>query len=151
MEKYILRRAFDTPDNPYLPHSILWRQKEQFSDGVGYGWIDSLRDYAKIQISDVMFEHRADRFPHNTPPTKEAYMFRDIFEQLFRAPCAVLTVPGGPSIACSTPTAIRWSKEWAGMADPSGRAVANVHCSTANKRKKEDEGEEGPSKKRKEE
>lgn len=130
MEKYILRKAFDTKENPYLPDSVLWRQKEQFSDGVGYGWIDSLRDHANIVVSDLMFRNRMERYPVNTPSTKEAYLFRAIFEDLFKNPCAVCTVPGGPSIACSTPTAIKWDKEWEQRADPSGRAIHNIHNGT---------------------
>ena len=84
-----------------------------------------------------MFSTRADRFPTNTPATKEAYLFRDIFEQLFPHPCAVLTVPSGPSIACSTPAAVRWDKEWEGRADPSGRAVKEVHCSIVKEEEEE--------------
>jgi len=146
MEKYVLRKAFDTPDDPYLPNSVLWRQKEQFSDGVGYGWIDCLRDLANIQVTDVMFGHRALRFPYNTPTTKEGYMFRDIFEQLFHNPCGVVTVPGGPSIACSTPTALRWAKEWENAADPSGRAVLSVHVSHVSQVKRKADSDDSEQK-----
>ena len=86
IEKYILRKAFDTPENPYLPADILWRQKEQFSDGVGYGWIDSLRDNAAIHVSDEMFAHAAHRYPINTPPTKENYFYRSVFDDHFPSP-----------------------------------------------------------------
>jgi asparagine synthase (glutamine-hydrolysing) len=127
IEKYILRKAFDTPDDPYLPDEILWRQKEQFSDGVGYGWIDSLRDLAESRVTDQMFKHANHRFPHNTPTTKEAYMYRSIFEEHFPQPAAAATVPGGPSIACSTARAIEWDESFKNRADCSGRAVAGVH------------------------
>ena len=106
---------------------MLWRQKEQFSDGVGYSWIDALRDYAEQQVSDVKFEQRAVRFPVNTPVTKEAYLYREIFEELFKLPSAVSTVPYGNSVACSTETAIAWDEKFKNMADPSGRAVTDVH------------------------
>lgn len=127
IEKYILRKAFDTPDDPYLPDDILWRQKEQFSDGVGYGWIDSLRDLASQQVTDQMFANAANRFPENTPVTKEAYLYRSIFEGHFPQAAAVRTVPGGPSIACSTARAIAWDESFRNRADCSGRAVAGVH------------------------
>lgn len=121
-EKEVLRKAF----TGYLPDSILWRQKEQFSDGVGYLWIDSLKAYAEEKISDEMMAKAEERFPIQPPATKEAYLFREIFEGLFPSKDASLTVEAGPSIACSTPTAFRWSKQFEGMADPSGRAVG-VH------------------------
>jgi asparagine synthase (glutamine-hydrolysing) len=123
IEKHIVRDAFDTPDDPYLPESVLWRQKEQFSDGVGYGWIDGLKDYAEAQISDVMFEAAPYRFPHNPPQTKEAYLYRAIFEEHFPQPAAIAAVVVEPSIACSTATALKWEKAWEESADPSGRAV----------------------------
>ena len=127
-EKYILRKAFEG----YLPDSILWRQKEQFSDGVGYGWIDALKDYAEEKVTDKMMEDVKKRFPTQTPGTKEAYFYREIFEELFPSKDAALTVESGPSIACSTPTAYRWSKQFQGMADPSGRAI-KVHEKTVYK------------------
>lgn len=108
IEKHILRQAFDTPDEPFLPADILWRQKEQFSDGVGYGWIDALRDYAAENVTEHMFLSAAHRFPENTPATKEAYFYRAIFEEHFPQASAVRTVPGGPSIACSTERAMGW-------------------------------------------
>ncbi len=127
IEKYIIRKAFDTPDDPYLPHEILWRQKEQFSDGVGYGWIDSLRDLAEQRVTDQMFANAKNRFPENTPNTKEAYMYRSIFEEHFPSISASRTVPGGPSIACSTPRALAWDESFRNRADCSGRSIAGVH------------------------
>ena len=124
IEKKVLREAFDG----MLPEEVLWRQKEQFSDGVGYGWIDALRDYAEEHVSDRKFAERADRFPVNTPVTKEAYLYREIFEDLFKLPSAVKTVPYGKSVACSTETAIAWDEKFKNMADPSGRAVTDVHA-----------------------
>lgn len=128
MEKWILRKAFEG----YLPDEVLWRQKEQFSDGVGYSWIDTLKAVAESNVSDAMFAASACRFPDNTPATKEAYYYREIFESHFPQPCAALCVPSGPSIACSTPTAILWDKAFQNAADPSGRAVLGVH-NDANK------------------
>ncbi|HBA60109.1 MAG TPA: asparagine synthase B [Elusimicrobia bacterium] len=123
MEKWMLRKAFEG----YLPDEVLWRQKEQFSDGVGYGWIDSLKKRAEEEVSDKQMENAAYRFPLKTPITKEGYLYRSIFETHFPNPEAPKLVPDGPSIACSTPTAIRWDASWAKMADPSGRAVKSVH------------------------
>ncbi|MBI2662302.1 asparagine synthase B [Candidatus Woesearchaeota archaeon] len=122
IEKKILREAFAG----YIPEEILRRQKEQFSDGVGYGWIDHLKKYTNEKVTDQMMNDAIIRFPAKTPLTKEEYYYREIFNALFHSPSAVETVPVGPSIACSTPTALRWSKEFQGKADPSGRAV-NVH------------------------
>jgi len=127
IEKYMLRSAFDDKENPYLPDSVLWRQKEQFSDGVGYSWIDKLKDHAETQITDQMMDSAQHRFPHNTPPTKEAYYYRELFERHFPQTPARLTVPGGPSVACSTAAAIKWDKAWENCLDPSGRAAAGVH------------------------
>ena len=123
MEKGILRAAFEG----YLPDSILWRQKEQFSDGVGYGWIDGLKDHAEAQVSDRELAAADKRFPVNPPQTKEAYYYRSLFEQFFPTPAAAETVPGGKSIACSSPAAIAWDASFANAADPSGRAIAGVH------------------------
>ncbi|WP_375750799.1 asparagine synthase B [Vibrio sp. HN007] len=123
MEKHILRECFEH----YLPESIAWRQKEQFSDGVGYGWIDALRDTAEAKVTDQQLETASYRFPYNTPQTKEAYMYREIFEELFPLPSAAECVPGGPSIACSSAKAIEWDEAFKNMADPSGRAVQTVH------------------------
>ncbi|KZS99052.1 glutamine-hydrolyzing asparagine synthase [Sistotremastrum niveocremeum HHB9708] len=116
MEKYIIRKAFDIkPDGkrPYLPHSILWRQKEQFSDGVGYSWIDSIKDHAAAVVSDEKFAARATRFPSDTPDTKEGYYIRETFESLF------------PSEAAAS-TAVRWipREDWGCATDPSGRSVS---------------------------
>jgi len=127
IEKYILRKAFDTPEDPYLPHHVLYRQKEQFSDGVGYGWIDALRDNADKRVTDQMFSNAANRYPENTPQTKEAYLYRSIFEEFYPQVASARTVPGGPSIACSTARAIEWDASFKNRADCSGRAVAGVH------------------------
>ncbi len=123
IEKHILRRAFEGA----LPDEILWRQKEQFSDGVGYSWIDGLKAHAESEVSDRQLERAHDRFPTNTPLTKEAYLYRSIFASHFPSEPAVRCVPEGPSIACSTPTAIDWDSTFAASADPSGRAVQGVH------------------------
>jgi len=131
IEKYIMRKAHDIKENPYLPDSILWRQKEQFSDGVGYGWIDSLKAHAEKEVSDEQMKMAHFRFPYNTPVTKEAYLYRSIFHQHFPQEAAAKTVPGGPSIACSTPAALEWEKSWKTMADPSGRSVSGVHENAA--------------------
>ncbi|KFA17727.1 asparagine synthetase B, partial [Xanthomonas vasicola pv. musacearum NCPPB 4394] len=120
MEKGVLREAFAG----YLPESILWRQKEQFSDGVGYGWIDGLKAHAAAQVSDRELAAADRRYPVNPPQTKEAYFYRTLFEQFFPSQAAAETVPGGKSIACSSPTAIAWDASFAAMADPSGRAIA---------------------------
>ena len=123
MEKQILREAF----SDMLPEEIVWRQKEQFSDGVGYSWIDSIRDHAKTQVSENQLKHAASRFPFNTPTTEEAYLFRCMFENHFPLASAAECVPGGPSIACSTPEAMLWDSSFQKMNDPSGRAVLSVH------------------------
>ena len=123
MEKGILRAAFEG----YLPDSILWRQKEQFSDGVGYGWIDGLKAHAEARVTDRELAAAGKRFPINPPLTKEAYYYRSLFEQFFPTPAAAETVPGGKSIACSSPAAIAWDASFANAADPSGRAIAGVH------------------------
>ena len=124
MEKGVLRQAFEG----YLPESILWRQKEQFSDGVGYGWIDGLKAHAESQVSDRELAAADKRFPVNPPQTKEAYFYRSLFERFYPTPAAAETVPGGKSIACSSPAAIAWDASFAAMADPSGRAVLGVHA-----------------------
>ena len=131
LEKYVLRAAFDTPEDPYLPDNVLWRQKEQFSDGVGYDWVDSLRDYAEEMVTDEAFAARAERFPDDPPETKEYYLLRSLFEEAFanKLESASATVPRGRSIACSTPEALAWKEEWMNSAgDISGRAV-KVHAS----------------------
>ncbi len=123
MEKQILREAF----SDMLPESITWRQKEQFSDGVGYGWIDAIKDHAAEHISDAEMARAQGRFPFNTPVSKEAYYFRSLFEQHFPMASAAQTVPGGPTVACSTPEAILWDSEMQELNDPSGRAMRSVH------------------------
>jgi asparagine synthase (glutamine-hydrolysing) len=128
IEKYVLRKAFEG----YIPEEILWRQKEQFSDGVGYGWIDYLKKHAESAVTDEMMANAKTRFPVQTPNSKEEYYYRQIFDKYFPCPTAALTVPVGPTIACSTPTAFRWSKEFAKHADPSGRSVKE-HKNAAEK------------------
>ncbi len=123
IEKGILRASFEG----YLPEEILWRQKEQFSDGVGYSWIDGLKTFVESQVSDQQLENAAFKFPVNTPDTKEAYYYRCIFEEHFPLPSAADCVPGGKSVACSTPQALAWDEAFSKMADPSGRAVLSVH------------------------
>jgi len=124
MEKHILRECFES----YLPASVAWRQKEQFSDGVGYSWIDTLKEVAAEQIGDQQLQTAHFRFPYNTPTSKEAYLYREIFEELFPVPSAAECVPGGPSVACSSAKAIEWDEAFKNMDDPSGRAVG-VHQS----------------------
>jgi asparagine synthase (glutamine-hydrolysing) len=123
VEKRVLREAFAD----LLPDVVLHRQKEQFSDGVGYGWIDSLRAHADARVTPAQMAQAATRFPHNPPTTTEAWLYRSIFDELFPVPSATATVPGGDSVACSTPEALAWSEELRGLADPSGRAVKGVH------------------------
>lgn len=126
IEKRILRDAF----KGLIPDEILWRQKEQFSDGVGYGWIDSLKAHAEQEISDSLMSAARHRFPEKTPQTKEAYWYRAMFEAHFPNIAAIKLIPDGPSVACSTPTAIRWDASFAKMADPSGRSVQGVHANS---------------------
>ena len=123
IEKKILREAFAD----MLPPEIAWRQKEQFSDGVGYGWIDSLKALTASKISDSDMEAAAERFPLNTPKSKEEYYYRSLFEEFFPGRCAALTVPSVPSVACSTAEALAWDPAFRNMNDPSGRAVRGVH------------------------
>lgn len=123
LEKQIVREAF----KDLLPESIYHRQKEQFSDGVGYGWIDYLKAHAEDRVSDQDMARAAFRFPINTPDTKEGYFYRSIFEELFPSESAARCVPGGKSVACSTPEALAWDAAFANQADPSGRAVKGVH------------------------
>jgi asparagine synthase (glutamine-hydrolysing) len=128
MEKYILRKAFDDEENPYLPEDILWRQKEQFSDGVGYSWIDSIKDYAVASVSEAQLNNAENRFPVNPPVTHEDYFYRSVFEQHYGTnPSTVDTVPGGPSVACSTARAVDWDAAFKDNLDPSGRAILGVH------------------------
>ncbi|MCG6118524.1 MAG: asparagine synthase B [Aquimonas sp.] len=123
IEKQFLREAFAG----YLPDSVLWRQKEQFSDGVGYSWIDSLKAHAAQQVSDAQMESAKFRFPYNTPVSKEAYFYREIFERHYPQDWAAECVPGGPSVACSTAAALEWDASLKNILDPSGRAVQAVH------------------------
>lgn len=125
LEKRVLREAFAD----HLPEIVLHRQKEQFSDGVGYGWIDALKGHAAARVSDRELENARFRFPHNTPDTKEGYLYRSIFEQHFPLPSAAETVLGGKSVACSTPEALAWDASFQGVNEPSGRAVKGVHRS----------------------
>lgn len=131
IEKHVLRNAFSKenvgPGEPYLPDSVLWRQKEQFSDGVGYSWIDALKEFADDQVSDEMFKASGFRFPYNPPSTKEAYYYRLVFENLFPGESACKTVPGGPTVACSTPRALEWDEQFKLNADPSGRSILDIH------------------------
>lgn len=122
-EKALLRNA----GTGLLPDEILWRQKEQFSDGVGYGWIDALKAHADEQVSDRELLEAEQRFPLNPPITKEQYLYRRLFERHFPSPAAAATVPAGPSIACSTPEALAWDEGFSQLADPSGRAMRGVH------------------------
>lgn len=123
MEKWVLRKAFED----LLPESIAWRQKEQFSDGVGYSWIDSLKEVAEKEITDEMMTNSKFRFPLNTPQNKEEYRYRTIFEEHFPSETAAATVPSVPSVACSTPIALEWDEAFKNANDPSGRAVKSVH------------------------
>jgi len=137
IEKWIMRAAFDTPESPYLPEEVLWRQKEQFSDGVGYSWIDGLKEHAERVVSHGDMETMDVRFPYNTPATKEAAYFRSIFHSHFPnsnyGTGIETTIPGGPSIACSTAKAIEWDASFANPdnQDQSGRMV-DVHDSTVD-------------------
>ena len=123
MEKWLLRKAFES----YLPESIVWRQKEQFSDGVGYSWIDTLKKTVEENISDNMIENAHFRFPTQTPQNKEEFYYREIFEDHFPSDGAALSVPSVPSVACSTPIALEWDETFKNQNDPSGRAVKKVH------------------------
>lgn len=117
-EKYILRKAFDTPDNPYLPDEVLWRQKEQFSDGVGYNWIDELIEYCASKVTDEQLEGASQEFPYNSPTTKEAYFYRSIFNKHYPQVSAAQTVR-------------KWIPKWQENLDPSGRAnAAHVKADT---------------------
>ncbi len=122
MEKWVLRKAFED----ILPESIAWRQKEQFSDGVGYSWIDTLKQVAEDEVTDEMMTNAKFRFPINTPMSKEEYRYRTIFESHFPSDSAASCVPSVPSVACSTPVALEWDEAFKTMNDPSGRAV-KVH------------------------
>ena len=123
MEKWVVRKAFED----YLPESVAWRQKEQFSDGVGYSWIDTLKEVVEAAVSDEQMANAHYRFPVQTPQNKEEFYYRSIFEEHFPSEAAALSVPSVPSVACSTPIALEWDEAFKNMNDPSGRAVAKVH------------------------
>ena len=123
MEKRIVREAFAD----MLPEEVAWRQKEQFSDGVGYSWIDTLKQMTEELVSDEEMAHAAERFPINTPMCKEEYYYRSIFEEHFPSESAAKSVPHEASVACSTAIALEWDAAWKNMNEPSGRAVAGVH------------------------
>jgi len=123
MEKWVVRKAFES----YLPESITWRQKEQFSDGVGYSWIDTLKELVDEKVTDEQMENAHYRFPTQTPQNKEEFYYRSIFEGHFPSEAAALSVPSVPSVACSTPIALEWDEAFKNQNDPSGRAVAKVH------------------------
>ena len=123
IEKRILREAFAD----MLPEDVAWRQKEQFSDGVGYSWIDTLKEVTAAAVSDEQMAHAAERFPINPPQNKEEYYYRSIFEEYFPSESAARSVPSVPSVACSTAEALAWDAAFKNVNDPSGRAVAGVH------------------------
>jgi asparagine synthase (glutamine-hydrolysing) len=123
MEKWVLRKAFED----YLPKSVAWRQKEQFSDGVGYSWIDNLKKVVGEKVTDEQMDNAHFRFPVQTPQNKEEFFYRSIFESHFPSDAAALSVPSVPSVACSTPVALAWDEAFQNQNDPSGRAVAKVH------------------------
>ena len=123
IEKRIVREAFAD----MLPESVAWRQKEQFSDGVGYSWIDTLKAVTAAAVTDEQMAHAAERFPINPPMNKEEYYYRSIFEEYFPSESAARTVPSVPSVACSTAEALAWDESFKNLNDPSGRAVAGVH------------------------
>ncbi len=123
IEKKIVREAFAD----LLPESVVWRQKEQFSDGVGYSWIDTLKQITAEAVSDEQIAHAAERFPINPPMNKEEYYYRSIFEEYFPSESAARSVPSVPSVACSSAEALAWDASFKNLNDPSGRAVAGVH------------------------
>ena len=123
MEKWVLRKAFEK----YLPESVAWRQKEQFSDGVGYSWIDTLKEVVESEVTDEQMANAHYRFPVQTPQNKEEFYYRSIFDSHFPSDTAALSVPSVPSVACSTPVPLAWDEAFQNQNDPSGRAVAFVH------------------------
>ncbi|MBU9897284.1 asparagine synthase B [Prevotella stercorea] len=123
IEKRIVREAFED----MLPEEVAWRQKEQFSDGVGYSWIDILKKITSEAVTDEQMAHAEERFPINTPLCKEEYYYRSIFEEHFPSESAARSVPHEASVACSTAVALEWDEAWKNMNDPSGRAVSGVH------------------------
>jgi len=123
MEKWIIRKAFES----YLPESVAWRQKEQFSDGVGYSWIDTLKEVVEKEVTDEQLANAHYKFPIQTPTNKEEFYYRSIFAEHFPSDTAAWSVPQEASVACSTKIALEWDEAFKNMNDPSGRAVANVH------------------------
>jgi asparagine synthase (glutamine-hydrolysing) len=123
MEKWVVRKAFED----YLPESVVWRQKEQFSDGVGYGWIDTLKEVVDEAVTDEQLANAKYKFPIQTPTTKEEFYYRSIFAEHFPSDTAALCVPQEASVACSTKIALEWDESFKNLNDPSGRAVTNVH------------------------
>lgn len=123
IEKWIVRKAFED----LLPESVAWRQKEQFSDGVGYSWIDTLKKITSEAVTDEQMAHAKERFPINPPMNKEEYYYRTIFEEHFPSESAAKSVPSVPSVACSTAEALAWDASFKNLNDPSGRAVKSVH------------------------
>ncbi len=134
MEKWVLRKAFEE----MLPESVAWRQKEQFSDGVGYSWIDTLKEVVAKEVSDEQLANAKFRFPIQTPTSKEEYYYRSIFTEHFPSDAAALSVPQEASVACSTKVALEWDEAFKNLNDPSGRAVANVHEEAYVKEDKKD-------------
>jgi asparagine synthase (glutamine-hydrolysing) len=129
MEKWILRKAFED----MLPESVAWRQKEQFSDGVGYSWIDTLKEVVAKEVSDEQLANANYKFPIQTPTSKEEYYYRSIFTEHFPSDAAALSVPQEASVACSTKIALEWDEAFKNLNDPSGRAVVNVHSDAYRK------------------
>ncbi|AEH00214.1 asparagine synthase B [Lacinutrix sp. 5H-3-7-4] len=123
MEKWVIRKAFED----MLPESVAWRQKEQFSDGVGYSWIDTLKEIVEKEVSDEQMENAKFRFPIQTPSNKEEFYYRSIFESHFPSDAAAKSVPQEASVACSTAIALEWDEAFKNMNEPSGRAIANIH------------------------
>ena len=123
IEKKVVREAFAD----LLPEEVAWRQKEQFSDGVGYSWIDTLKQITASAVSDEQMAHAAERFPINPPQNKEEYYYRSIFAEHFPSDSAAKSVPSVPSVACSTAEALAWDASFKNQNDPSGRAVVGVH------------------------
>ncbi|MDC7995392.1 asparagine synthase B [Altibacter sp. HG106] len=129
MEKWVLREAFGN----MLPEAVAWRQKEQFSDGVGYSWIDTLKEMVANEVSDEQLANAKYRFPYQTPTSKEEFYYRSIFEEHFPSDAAATTVPSVPSVACSSQVALDWDESFKNQNDPSGRAVAKVHADAYQK------------------
>lgn len=129
IEKWVLRKAFED----MLPKSVAWRQKEQFSDGVGYSWIDTLKEMVNREVTDEQLSNAKYKFPLQTPTSKEEFYYRSIFTEHFPSDAAAMSVPSVPSVACSSPVALEWDASFKNMNDPSGRAVANVHTDSYKK------------------